>query len=139
MSWDVIAYDRTNKPLGKPAKVRAVLAKRLKGLDWSDPTNGIYFGDGFSFEVWLGEQDPVINVIFGVRGGGDPLPVLVAIARAEGWSLTDASSSEDLDLDAPSSESWEGYQDLVKAAHEDLRRRGIRKVKTAKKKGKKKR
>jgi hypothetical protein len=137
MSWDVFASKRTNEPLGSPAQVRAIFAKHLKNVDWSDSTNGIFFGDGFSFELWLGDQAPVKNIIFGVRGGGDPLPILVAIARAEGWSLMDCSSGEELDLDAPTRESWLGYQELVQQAEKDMERRGYRKVKPVKKKGKK--
>jgi hypothetical protein len=132
MSWDVIAGRRNNVLLGSARQVRSTIAKYLDGVDWSDPCNGIYFGDDFSYEVWLGsnvrDEDPIEVVIFAVRGHGDPLPPLVAIARAEDWSLVDASSSEELDLEAPSRESWDGYRGLVRAATRDMRRRGERPV-----------
>src|SRR5262249_19407441 len=131
MGWDVIAGTRDGSNMGSVERIRSAIQKHLTEVRWHKASEGIFLGEGFSCEVWLGfdlqDEDPVSCVIFSLRGGGAPLPALTALARAERWSLVDASSSEELDLDSPSRENWEGYQELAAAAAEDMRRRESRK------------
>jgi len=83
MSWDLMIFNTQGKkpppiedfeetdfePLGPAAVVRQKLSELLPGIDWSDPTWGIYRGDGFSIEFNVGEDDPIENIGLHVRGG----------------------------------------------------------------------
>jgi hypothetical protein len=124
MSWDVMVFNTRGKvppslaefqesdcePLGPAAEVRERIAALLPGVDWSDPTWGLYAGNGFSIEFNVGDDDPIDNVMLHIRGGGDAIAAIVMFARPLGWSALDCSTSEFLDLDHPSQEGWEGFQ-----------------------------
>jgi hypothetical protein len=124
MSWDVMIFNLRDQtpppleelqegdyePLGAAADVRQQIASLLPGVDWSDPTWGIYEGDGFSIEFNVGEEDPIENMMLHVRGGGDPIAAITRLAKPLGWSALDCSTSEFLDLDNPSQAGWEGFQ-----------------------------
>ncbi len=77
----------------------------LPGADWSDPTWGIYDGNGFSFEFNIGNDQPDMNnFMIHVRGGGDAVSDLLKFSVPNGWSLFDCSTSEFIDPKNPSSE-----------------------------------
>lgn len=124
MSWDVMILNTRGKkpppfkqfqesdcePLGPAAGVRERLTNLLPGIDWSDPTWGIYEGDGFSIEFNVGKKDPIGSMMLHVRGGGDAIAAIVAVARPLGWSALDCSTSDFIDLDSSSRAGWEGFQ-----------------------------
>ncbi len=72
MSWDVMIFNMQGKTpppiqelqesdyevLGPAAEVRQRISALLSEADWSDPTWGIYEGDGFSIEFNVGKKDP---------------------------------------------------------------------------------
>jgi hypothetical protein len=124
MSWDVMIFNLRAKtpppleqlqesdfdPLGPAVDVRQRISALLTGVDWSDPTWGIYEGDGFSIEFSVGNDDPIAHMCLHVRGGGDAIAAIIRFARPLGWSALDCSASEFLDLDNPSQAGWEGFQ-----------------------------
>jgi hypothetical protein len=124
MSWDVMIFNLGGKtpptldefeesdclPLGPAAEVRERLSALLAKLDWSDPTWGVFEGNGFSIEFNVGEDDPISNMMLHVRGRGDAIAAITRFAKPLGWSALDCSTSEFLDLDNPSQAGWEGFQ-----------------------------
>lgn len=129
MSWDVVIVDSGGKtaacpltdledddfrPLGPADEVRHKLSSILAGIDWSDPTSGIFEGDGFSIEFNVGEDDPIQSIMLHVRGAGDAIAAIMSFVRPSGWSAMDCSTGEFLDPNNPSPEGWEGFQ-----AHRD--------------------
>ena len=91
---------------------RRQIAQHLPGVDWSDPNWGIYEEDEFTIEFNTGEDDPLESLMLHVRGGGDALQALLRLARPTGWGLLDCSTSEFIDLENPSAEGWEAFQEF---------------------------
>ena len=124
MSWDVMVMDFGGDPpsmdeldaadsaraMGTPHDVRLKIDAHLDGVDWSDPTWGIYRGDGFTFEFNMGDEDPKEGFMVHVRGGGDAVTTLLQFAAPNAWSLLDCSTGDFIDPDNPSREGWEGFQ-----------------------------
>jgi hypothetical protein len=137
MSWDATlaktsdpnfarpAEDAKLLPMGKPADVRAALNATIPGIDWSHPPEGHVFMGDFSLEFYLtgktpfqagsttipnvSESDDVESVSVSARGSGDPISALVAVAKANHWSLADAQEGTWMDLNSPSQKSWENF------------------------------
>jgi hypothetical protein len=68
MSWDAMVLNLGGDPppadvadaepvgpLGPAAKVRRNIAKYLPGVDWPEPSWGVYEGDGFTIEFNMGD------------------------------------------------------------------------------------
>lgn len=152
MSWDVMVLNYGGKlspdemldadpvgPLGPAAQVRRRIAKHLPGIDWSEPAWGVFEGDGFTIEFNSGSDDPIDSMMLHVRGGGDAIAALLKFAKPNGWSLLDCSTSEFLDLENPSAEGWEGFQDFRdKAIGQPKRKKSASKAKAPKRKKKRK-
>jgi hypothetical protein len=126
MSWDVLIFNfgdvplpkfedlpaLTPLPLGFPAEVRERISAQLPGVDWSDPSWGLYEHKSLAIEFNIGDDDPVQSMMLHVRGGGDPFPAIIAITRANGWFACDTSLGEMIDPDNPSTEGWEEFHTL---------------------------
>ena len=50
------------------------------------------------------------SIMLHVRGGGDAVTPIVAMCRNCGWQALDFSTGKLIDLDHPSSESWQRFQ-----------------------------
>lgn len=125
MSWDLMVFnfygsppnkfddlpdDHKHNPLGSAGTVRKSISQYLPGVDWSDPTWGIYDGDEFLIEFNTGEGDPVDSIMLHVRGGGDAIAAMLQFANPNKWSLLDLSTGEFLDPENPSQKGWENFQ-----------------------------
>ena len=126
MSWDVMIFNFEGEPppdftelsedfefppLGPSADVREAISQSLPGgVDWSDPYWGLFAKDGFSFEFNTGKKDPIESIMVHVRGGGDPVAALLAIAVPNNWILVDCSTGELIDPDDPSNAAWQDFQ-----------------------------
>ncbi len=123
MSWDIYVMDYGGNPptefsedtpapniMGSSADVRAMLDACFKGIDWSDPTWGMFRGDGFSFEFNMGKEDEKRGFMVHVRGGGDAVSALLSFSVPNRWSLLDFSTGEFIDPHDPSNEGWEKFQ-----------------------------
>ena len=125
MSWDVMVCNYYSSPpdnfedlpadhkpdsLGSAGMVRKSISRHLPGVDWSDPTWGIYDGDELSIEFNTGDEDPIDSIILHVRGGGDAIATMLQFANPNKWSLLDLSTGKYLDPENPSQEGWESFQ-----------------------------
>jgi len=113
MSWDLFAFKKEGA-FGTVAQVRAELENRLP-VEWGGSFWCYYFGDGFTLEINIGDwrsqdEDPLDNISIEVRGGGDPMPILVELAAANGWVLSDLATGQVIDPDAPPDEGWKIFQ-----------------------------
>ena len=130
MSWDVMVFDLAGaapseidfgadfKPqsMGSADEVRLKISEHLRAVDWSDPTWGIYEGDGFSFEFNMGKEAETNSFMVHVRGGGDAVKSLLSFTAPNGWSLFDCTTGEFIDPTNPSDEGWkafQGYRDKI--------------------------
>jgi hypothetical protein len=102
----------SDRPLvmGTPAEVRKKIDNGLPGVDWSDPTWGVYFGDGFSLEFSMCDEPELNRFVVHVRGGGDAIGALLQVAVPNRWSLLDGSTGEWIDPKNPSQAGWLGFQ-----------------------------
>jgi hypothetical protein len=101
------------------ADLRAKISKVFPQVDWSDPSWGIYDGDGFSFEFNVGEEDPSDDIMIHVRGRGPAVEALLNLAQATGWYLLDCSQGEWLHHCKDVNVGWtrfQAYRDRVNSA-----------------------
>lgn len=106
-----LPHDFKPEPLGDADPLRTELSAFFGGLSWDDPAWGILEGDEFSFEFNFTRLGPVDTFTLHVRGGGDAVTPIVAMCKHFGWQTLDYSTGEFLDLDSPSRESWQRYQE----------------------------
>jgi hypothetical protein len=124
MSWDISVFAAKDAPppveempegwkpdiLGPADEVRQKISTCLPGVDWSDPTWGIYDGEGFSYEFNVGDEDSVEGLMIHVRGGGDAVGPLLNLAGRWGWYLLDCSQGEWLHHCADTEVGWQEFQ-----------------------------
>ncbi len=124
MSWDVLVLNYAGSPpsdladlpkdhepdaLGSADYVRDQISRYLPGVDWSDPTWGLYGENGFSIEFNTGKDDPVDSIMLHVRGD-DAIPTMLRFAIPCSWSLLDCSTGKFIDPENPSRESSDRHQ-----------------------------
>ncbi len=133
MSWDVLIMrtdprmplhelpnDFVPESLGDADELRRRLAEFFGLLDWSDLAWGIFVGDGYALEFNFTRSGPVDAFTLHVHGGGDPVSPIVAMCKRFGWQACDCSTGEFMDLEHPSTDSWERFQafrDKIVAQH----------------------
>ena len=130
MSWDVYilkfegqpslekmdADDFKPLPMGSAEEVRERISVQWPGTDWSDPEWGYYEIDGCSIEFNL-ESGTIEDLMLHIRGGGNPVPSIVAFCRENGWTAIDGDSF----LDEASVQSWQQWQRFRDQVTEHLR------------------
>jgi hypothetical protein len=98
------------EPLGSQAEVRAKISDCIAGVDWSDPTWGIFDGDGYSYEFNMGTEEPCDSVMVHVRGSGSAVAPLLELGRRCNWYLLDTSQGEWMHHCDSVEAGWEGFQ-----------------------------
>lgn len=127
MSWDVLVLNYHGSPppdietltaapnpdpLGDAEFVRNAISKHLDRVDWSNPTWGVYFNDGYSIEFNVGSEKMIDCIMLHVRGGGDAIATMLQFSEPNNWSLFDCSTSEFLASENPSRKGWERFQEF---------------------------
>ena len=124
MSWDVMILDFRGSPIpledipqdykplviGDASDVRERLSAYLPGIDWSDPTWGMYEGEGFTIEFNMGNNEEIDGFMLHVRGGGDAIAAIMSFTQPNNWSALDTSLGDYLDPDNPDQSGWTGFQ-----------------------------
>ena len=126
MSWDLLAYRETldesgkatRRSLGEWGEIKKLVTSQFD-VEWKGPFWCATAGNGYSIEINVGgmdskEGDPVSDISFNVRGGGDPLPVIADFCKRNGLTLHDLTTGGDIDLEKPSAAGYEMFQ-----AHRD--------------------
>ena len=124
MSWDILVQAAKFSPppvaempkdwhgdvLGTGDEVRAKISLAIPGVNWTDPTWGVFDGDGFYFEFNMGKKESCDNFMIHVHGGGDAVSLLLYLAEQCGWYLLDTSEGEWLHRMPNAEKGWKGFQ-----------------------------
>lgn len=124
MSWDVLVSGAKSPPpcvadmpddwhgniLGATDDVRQRITASFPNTDWTDPSWGIFEGDGFSFEFSIGSKDQSDGFMIHVRGGGSAVPSLLKLAESNQWYLLDCSQGEWLHHCTDPEAGWSGFK-----------------------------
>ena len=81
---------------------------------------GDYRGGDLSIQLYGFEAEPLTCVHAEVRGNGNPVPVLAAICRRNGWVVVDAVEKTPVDLTAASAPQWEQFRQYRDRVIRDL-------------------
>jgi hypothetical protein len=124
MSWDVMIFNSEEPPplngevpsdftsisLGDADEVRARISKSLPEVDWSDPAWGQLIHSDFIIEFNFQADGDVEGFLLHVRGGGNPLIPICKVCSENGWYPLDTSTGLFINVDDPSYQGWEGFQ-----------------------------
>lgn len=129
MSWSGVIFNREGcpetldeapddwrpSPLGPRERVSATLDAMLTPLTWqaSDDVGASYATlqlDTSVIELSLPDDDPVEHLGVRIVGGGDALPLVVALCHRAGWVLYDAQEGELVELGGGLDAAWARYQ-----------------------------
>jgi hypothetical protein len=83
----------------------------LQTVSWDESGYASLATDDHAIEFSVDMHQEALEAI-GVRvvGGGDPMPVLVSLCKANSWVIYDSHTGDLADLDAEDvSESWHAY------------------------------
>jgi hypothetical protein len=72
-------------------------------------TVGCLEGDGFSFEIYGIDDDPVEDFYIDVRGGGDPIAALMRLKTQHRWSIKEVALNRPLD-ESQLRERWDAHR-----------------------------
>ncbi|WP_145453819.1 hypothetical protein [Gimesia panareensis] len=126
MSWDVAVFasrsdeaspraDWMPLDLGTMEAVQERISKALPGTVWTDDETGFWQNEGLSFEMSLTPRPDSlqVNLVFvRVCGNANPFSGLRQLAAATGWYLMDCSDSSWIDIENPSTASWDRFRSL---------------------------
>ena len=124
MSWDISIFAAAAPPpsveempsdwqgasLGALGEVRSILESSLPGVTWESPSWGQFHGDGFSYDLNLGEEDPCTGFMVHVRGSGNVVSPLLELCRPRNWYLLDVSEGEWLHHREDPEAGWVGFR-----------------------------
>jgi len=96
--------------MGNAQAIRNAISDAIPGVDWSDPAWGMIDGDGWSIEFNHQDTGETDQIMLHVRGSGDPVTAIVKLCKTNNWSAFDTTSGEFINLDAPSTDGWTGFQ-----------------------------
>jgi hypothetical protein len=80
----------------------------------------VFQGDQFSVSLYGFGAQP-LNVIHAeIRGEGNPVPLLAALCRPNGWLAIDDASGDPIDLTGANASGWEAFQSYRSQATRDI-------------------
>ena len=109
--------------LGDEEAIRAAVDSVIPGVVW---THHGTWGHVRVCEVWLefNIRNPAGGTFMIHARGGDPIPPVVALCRAFGWSALDVQIGKWIDLEHPSREGWERFERARETYLAELKRNG---------------
>src|SRR5579871_5456196 len=127
MSWDIIIMnfpadakstseipqDYQPKPLGPRQDVINRIHELLSGVDFSDPSWGIFVGVGFSIEFNTGRNEICDSLMLHLRGGGDAVDTVERLLQHLGLRAFDCQTGEFFSRvsAAESFAKWQNHRD----------------------------
>jgi|GEM_PF-3162297 len=118
MPWEVTIRRADGTPLGDMEAVRnQIAAARAAGREFPDlirrhmerrpaTMQAVFNDDGCSLLLYRFEAQPLGAIHVEVRGGGNPVPVLAALCRPNGWVVVDDASGEPVELSGVAAAGW---------------------------------
>jgi hypothetical protein len=119
MSWDVVLLKNKvdlsdtqaqPEPMGARGELIEQLGNVQPGIDFSDPSWGIYYDGQTSIEINMGDGNQVSSIMLHIRGDGNPFAFIVTICAHFGWYAIDGSTGDYMDVKNPPEESWERWK-----------------------------
>jgi pyruvate/2-oxoglutarate dehydrogenase complex dihydrolipoamide acyltransferase (E2) component len=134
MSWDAVILkvqgpfrsieevaDEDYLPLGSIASVAERIRAAFPNAEWSSPIWATWrLDDNTGVTIDLEGVESSHSILVSVSGSGNPIPHLLAVARANDWVVLDCSTTEFLNPDEASTEGWDGYQSLMGSLPEPI-------------------
>ena len=121
MAWELTIHHPNGHRLGSPKEVQSKLSRLWPQLEWhidlpSPPkTVGMLEGDGFSFELYGFDDDPVEDFYLDVHGSGDPTSLLMQLKTPAGLSIKELATDRRLLDERQLRERWANYRQLSDA------------------------
>jgi len=130
MSWDIFVQDIPReftsvsvipddfdpKPIGSRTEIIEKICEVVPNVDFTNPTWGLIHGDGYSIEVNIGDEDPLMSFAFHIRGGDQAAFVIADILDRLNLRAFDPQSDSGIFSLANGVESlrkWRAYRDRV--------------------------
>jgi hypothetical protein len=87
-----------------------------------------YEGDAFHIRLFGFGEVPLFSVDAEIRGNGNPLPVIAALCRPNGWIAIDLANRQPVDLEAEAASGWKSFtnwrDDTIKKHQEEEAKKG---------------
>lgn len=74
LTLDYVAPDWQPESMGDANFVRQAISAALPDVNWSDPSYGAFYGEGFRLYFSVQEKSAINIMIWNIRGNGDPIP-----------------------------------------------------------------
>lgn len=85
-------------PLGGWERVRAAVSSAFPSAEWFTRTRALYVGPGSEIEVCIDSAEPLRWIRLCVHfSGGDPTPMVLELAEANGWLAADYAAGQFLE------------------------------------------
>jgi len=119
MSWDVFIFSTDPRhstnvakipPLGDASDLRTKISTSWPGIHRDARAFGTLEGNGWSIQFDYETNGHNDCLMLQIRGGGDPLRAVVKLCKDNGWVALDTATGDLINLTAPSSKSWKGFQ-----------------------------
>lgn len=124
MSWDVLLMNAEGAPasvaemtnawraksMGSADEVRQQIRQALPEVNLTDLERGHLSGGGYSIRFRLPMSGEVDSIMLHIRGSGDALSAVIHLCKVNHWVALDTSTVAFINLDGPSSESWQEFQ-----------------------------
>jgi hypothetical protein len=147
MSWDITIRRADGESLGDLATVRKQIAAALPGVEfYSEDGDAIlaslqrggveitddirdmfesktlekalYEGEGYSFEFYGLEDQPLRELNVGLRGSGDAISALAGLCGPHGWVAVEDGTHQPIDLASGRAPGWDFFRGYVNRAVE---------------------
>ncbi len=130
MSWDLFAFNipldvktiddvpEDLKPIGPRSTVISKIIEAFPEANFSDPSWGNLYGDNWSIEISLGDEEETMGFALHVRGGDEAVGAVSAVLDCVGARALDSGTGE-LFVSGPGAldgfRAWRSYRDDVVA------------------------
>jgi hypothetical protein len=101
-------------PMGPAERARDSISELLCDVDWSDPSRGFFYEDGYVMWFRIEPHGIVDRIDVEILGEGNPVPVLSHICLVNGWLVYDTNTRVFLDPDESRARGWEDSQRVLK-------------------------
>ncbi len=123
MSWDAMIFNGRNvpksmdqvpkdwrpEPIGSEDKARLMINEVLNRIVWDTSGYGRLEHPDFSIEFHITKEPQIDSIGVRVVGGGDPIPIIIELCRANGWVVFDNQKGDFIDMGSDPSDTWRKF------------------------------